>query len=162
MFSYITQLDVIKLIWSHILTCCFSLASLEILPISVNRKAVKSPLKPTYVFSQSTHVIQVYLENEVPRVWFSSLQSLFSHVLSGSQVFGPPPPLCKWAAFGISCPWNMTSRLTSSMRLLAPACARVLGKLSPLLVNLCGLSLLTLVYLQIILTESKEFYGVAC
>lgn len=42
-----------------------------------------------------------------------------SQVLSGSQVFGLLPLLCRWAAFGISCPWSMTSRLTTSMRLLA-------------------------------------------
>lgn len=62
---------------------------------------------------------------------------------SQAQMFGLPSLLCRWAAFGISCPWSMTSRLTSSMRLLAPACACVVGKLSPLLVSLYGLSLLT-------------------
>lgn len=51
------------------------------------RKAMKSPLKPTYLFPQSTRY-PVYLEREMPKMWVSSLQSLPSSILSGPQIFG--------------------------------------------------------------------------
>lgn len=66
---------------------------------------------------------QVYLEREVPRTWFSSLHSILSRVLPD---IWPSSSGCQWAAFGMSYPWNMTSRLTGSVRVLVPACAHVL------------------------------------
>lgn len=51
------------------------------------RKAMKSPLKPTYLFPQSTRY-PVYLKREMPKMWVSSLQSLPSSTLSGPQIFG--------------------------------------------------------------------------
>lgn len=49
MFSYNTSF-----VGSYILTFLLQSSLLGILPISVDRKMVKSPLKPTYIFSQNT------------------------------------------------------------------------------------------------------------
>lgn len=88
MFADITQL--------HMITCFNFSASVFLLwefclfqsYSPWYRKAVKLPLKPTYLFSQSTHVIQYIWKGRCPKCGFlpcSHSQSMFS----GSQILGP-------------------------------------------------------------------------